>query len=96
MKPVRIWLRSAVIILAALLGSSGQVVAEEIRYAIVVGNGDYSIGKLPNPVNDARLIAEVLRELHFDVTLVEDADLATFKGSIEMSLPIGPCTTMLG
>ena len=45
--------------------------------ALVVGNSDYEhMGRLANPVNDARDIAEALERLDFDVTLEEDASYA--------------------
>ncbi len=44
------------------------------RVALVIGNGSYQHGtRLPNPANDARLIARTLRELEFDV--IEHVDL---------------------
>ena len=40
----------------------------ETRIALVIGNGDYtSVPPLANPVNDAQLIAESLREVGFEV-----------------------------
>ncbi|MBF0473129.1 MAG: tetratricopeptide repeat protein [Nitrospirae bacterium] len=40
----------------------------EKRVALVIGNGDYkNIKTLRNPVNDAKAMAEVLRELNFEV-----------------------------
>jgi hypothetical protein len=44
-------------------------------YALVIGNSAYAgSGKLTNPVNDSRAIAEKLRDLGFKVTEVTDAD----------------------
>jgi hypothetical protein len=44
------------------------------RKALVVGNGAYqNLPKLANPAADARSIAEVLKRMGFDVTLVLDA-----------------------
>jgi uncharacterized caspase-like protein len=38
------------------------------RVALVIGNGAYvNAGPLPNPANDARAVARVLREIGFDV-----------------------------
>jgi carboxyl-terminal processing protease len=37
------------------------------RIALVIGNGDYENAPLANPVNDARLIAQTLRQLDFQV-----------------------------
>ena len=43
------------------------------RTALVIGNANYDSAPLKNPVNDARDIANSLRELDFDVTLLLDA-----------------------
>jgi uncharacterized protein len=41
------------------------------RFALVIGNGDYVNSKsLPNPVNDATDVSDVLRQLGFSVTTV--------------------------
>ena len=62
--------------LAVLLLTVWSVKAEE-RLALVIGNGDYrSIQELPNPVNDAVLIAERLETAGFEVIEVLDADKA--------------------
>ena len=44
----------------------------ESRLALVVGNSAYDEGALQNPVNDANLVAETLRDLNFDVILGTD------------------------
>ena len=55
------------------------------RIALVIGNSNYKIApSLPNPANDARLMAKTLRGLGFEVIEVIDADrdamlLATFE-----------------
>jgi uncharacterized caspase-like protein len=43
------------------------------RTALVIGNAAYRSAPLRNPVNDARLMAGTLRELDFQVLLLEDA-----------------------
>lgn len=44
------------------------------KQALLIANADYShFGKLPNPVSDARQLADVLREIGFNVNLVENA-----------------------
>ena len=43
------------------------------RTALVIGNSNYDLGPLKNPVNDAIDIANSLRELGFDVTLLKNA-----------------------
>lgn len=47
----------------------------EPRVALVIGNSHYKyVSGLSNPQNDARLMADTLRELKFDVIEVRDAD----------------------
>lgn len=53
------------------------------RVALVVGNGAYTaVGELPNPPNDARLIAQTLRGLEFDVIELIDADQKSLKRAV--------------
>ena len=42
---------------------------KERRIALVIGNANYEKGNLQNPVNDANLIAQSLKELDFEVLL---------------------------
>lgn len=44
----------------------------ENRMALVIGNSNYTVGPLKNPVNDAALMAETLRDAGFKVTHQED------------------------
>jgi len=45
--------------------------------ALAIGNGAYrETNRLANPVNDARRIAQALRDIKFDVTAKEDLDYA--------------------
>jgi uncharacterized caspase-like protein len=45
------------------------------RLALVIGNDNYQhIDKLSNARNDARLMAQLLREAQFDTSLIEDAN----------------------
>jgi formylglycine-generating enzyme required for sulfatase activity len=48
--------------------------SSEKRIALVVGNAAYAVGRLNNPVNDARAMAQALRAAGFDVVLRENAD----------------------
>ncbi len=57
--------------------------AAERRAAVVVGNGAYPSAPLDNPLNDARSMASVLAELHFDVLLVRDAKTADFRALLD-------------
>jgi carboxyl-terminal processing protease len=64
---------------------SGIAVARaEPRVALVIGNSNYGgdLGVLPNPANDAMLMAKTLRQVGFDVIEVEDADQRKMKRAI--------------
>lgn len=56
--------------------SASRASAEE-RIALVIGNSTYStVSSLDNPTHDAQLIAETLRAINFEVTLLIDATQA--------------------
>ena len=48
---------------------------KEQRIALVIGNGDYKASPLTNPVNDARAMADALKETGFAVIRKENASL---------------------
>jgi hypothetical protein len=49
-------------------------ILHQTRLALVIGNSKYvDLPKLTNPTNDARAVADTLRELGFETTLVTDA-----------------------
>ncbi|MGB7922038.1 MAG: SUMF1/EgtB/PvdO family nonheme iron enzyme [Pyrinomonadaceae bacterium] len=52
------------------------------RVALVIGNSAYRAKRLPNPVNDSRLMAQTLRQLGFDVIQREDLTRAQMQESI--------------
>ena len=60
-----------------------QTAEKPNRIALVIGNANYSQGKLLNPVNDANDIATALREVGFEVILVTDADLRKMEEAVE-------------
>ncbi|WP_368412617.1 SUMF1/EgtB/PvdO family nonheme iron enzyme [Dongia sp.] len=68
-------------ILFALSTASAQA---EPRLALVIGNAKYGaeMGKLPNPANDASLMADTLTRLGFKVTKLVDADQKKMKRAI--------------
>jgi carboxyl-terminal processing protease len=67
--------------MAVLLAAS--VASAEPRVALVIGNSHYGeLGLLPNPVNDAKLIANTLRQVGFDVVEAEDVDQQAMKRAI--------------
>ncbi|RLD51991.1 MAG: hypothetical protein DRI94_04470 [Bacteroidetes bacterium] len=52
------------------------------RLALVIGNGEYLLSPLKNPVNDAQLMAEELRKLGFDVMSFTDLSQNDMKSKI--------------
>jgi uncharacterized caspase-like protein len=86
MKPL---LRALGLGLLALLGTSigphvlaagaptalAPVQYREHRLALVIGNAAYRDAPLVNPINDARDVAQALRDSGFDVTILENAKL---------------------
>ena len=65
-----------------VLGSAEAMSAEN-RIALVIGNSEYSSGPLPNPANDAKMIAETLNNLGFEVIARRNADQNTMKRAIQ-------------
>jgi len=66
-----------------LLVCSSFTVARE-RVALVIGNAAYpQQDMLTNPVNDAKAVAKVLKQLHFDVSLVTDANGEQMQDAID-------------
>jgi uncharacterized protein len=68
----------ATLVALVSLIAAGAAQAEK-RAAIVVGNSDYPFAPLTNPHNDARLIANTLTELNFDVLLFYDVKKTAIK-----------------
>src|SRR3954468_20368441 len=68
-----------------LLATTFSSAFAEPRIALVVGNANYGseIGKLPNPVNDAALMAQSLQQTGFQVVKVTDADWKKMKRAIQ-------------
>jgi len=56
---------------------------QQSRTALVIGNAAYSEDALTNPANDANDVAEALRSLGFEVTLVLDADLKAMEEALD-------------
>ena len=68
-------------VMAVLVLAPVPVLAEK-RIALVTGNGAYEIGRLPNPANDARLVAKTLCGLGFDVIKRTDLKQLALKKAI--------------
>jgi formylglycine-generating enzyme required for sulfatase activity len=64
-----------------MLGSA--VVAAETRIALVIGNSSYASGPLPNPANDAQMMADTLTSVGFEVIARRNADQNTMKRAIQ-------------
>lgn len=54
------------------------------RFALVIGNSSYDVGRLKNPANDAIDISEMLRELGFSVTLIRDATQQEMEDAVDI------------
>jgi uncharacterized caspase-like protein len=52
------------------------------RVALVIGNSDYAIQPLENPVNDARLMAETLKRVGFEVIHYENLNFRDFSRAV--------------
>lgn len=63
-------------------GAIPQPAAAALRTALVIGNAEYLEMPLPNAVNDARAMAGMLRDLGFDVALVENATHDTMQAAV--------------
>lgn len=65
------WLVFIIIITVCFVNVHSQLrqFSSEKRFALVIGNSDYTIGVLSNPVNDAYAMAMALENLGFDVNL---------------------------
>jgi hypothetical protein len=67
-----------------LKGINTRLIAQkQPRVALVIGNANYEEGALSNPVNDATDIAKALRELGFEVTLLQNQDLRSMENAID-------------
>lgn len=61
---------------------AGPAEAASQRVALVIGNNAYADGVLKNPINDARSMAATLRELEFEVQVLENADRTVMQRAI--------------
>ena len=71
-------MKKAILVLAIFL--LGSVLWAQKKYALVIGNGNYTgISKLNNPVNDANDMAAALQGLGFTVEKVLNGNLTRWK-----------------
>ena len=66
------------VVVALMLGQRGSH-AQEMRFALVIGNDEYKAAKLATPANDAGLIADALQTAGFTVTGARNLDQATLR-----------------
>jgi hypothetical protein len=66
------------------LGINKTPTTESQRVALVIGNSNYANAPLKNPVNDARDVAQALRELGFEVVYRENVNQNDMKRAIRM------------
>jgi formylglycine-generating enzyme required for sulfatase activity len=81
------WLSALLLVLSAISASAqsrdlAPASPGEKRVALVIGNSTYPTGRLKNPVNDARAIAQTLREVGFDVLLHENLSYRDMRRAI--------------
>lgn len=75
-------MRSAYWLLLAMCLSVFSVQAAERKFALLIGNNNYSIGQLDNPVNDAQDLGNALRSVGFDVAIRLNQDGEGMKRAI--------------
>jgi hypothetical protein len=74
---------TALTALLLLFSTTPTEAQDQGRVALVIGNGAYrTVGKLANPANDARAMAEALRRLRFDVILALDGNRAGMRQAL--------------
>ncbi len=79
----RVFQKTLLTLIVLLLFSIALHAGEEARIALVIGNGDYdALGRLNNPPNDARDMADALEDVGFDVDLRIDADLDSMEEAV--------------
>jgi uncharacterized caspase-like protein len=66
---------AALLLAAAGVARPAAAAVRGKRKALVIGNGDYRVGPLKNPVNDAQAVGQSLRQLDFQVVQRENASL---------------------
>jgi hypothetical protein len=84
-------MRSRLILILTLLGLlstdiNAQVsvqVQQQRKTALVIGNGNYITSILPNPENDAKAMALILKSLGFEVYEYENLNLGQMKKAID-------------
>ncbi len=77
-----LFLRLALVVGLVVLSGASSALAEA-RLALVIGNSSYrSVTPLPNPMNDAKAVADQLKAMAFDVTAATDLNQADMRRAI--------------
>ncbi len=71
----------SILFIFCVIAASGVALAEK-RVALVIGNSAYAFAPLPNPRNDAKLMARTLKDLGFEVIETLDASHREMKVAI--------------
>ena len=69
------WLGGGAVSLCALPWARAAAPADGGKIALIVGNGAYPAAPLRNPVGDARAVADVVKQLGYNVRLLENTTL---------------------
>lgn len=59
-----------------------EIIPVQRRMALIIGNSNYPVGKLKNPVNDAIAMELALKKLGFGVTTLRDANFRQMRQSV--------------
>ena len=84
------YLLGGLLVLLAVASSAAQqyrnITVDEMRrekrVALVIGNAAYETGRLNNPVNDARAMAQALKQLGFEVLVYENVNNVQFRRAV--------------
>ncbi len=72
-----------IFIAVLLIACTAKAALAEKRVALVIGNSNYeNVARLPNPVKDARAIADALARLGFDVTHVDNLGVGPMRKTL--------------
>lgn len=61
-----------------------EIIPVQRRMALIIGNSNYPVGKLKNPVNDAIAMELALKKLGFGVTTLRDANFRQMRQSVNI------------
>jgi uncharacterized caspase-like protein len=73
------WTTSFLVVLFAVAATAQP---QERRVALIIGNGNYAVGRLNNPVLDARAMTQTLRGLGFEVLAHENVNYQSMRRAV--------------